>query len=144
MTLFLILFFMYYCNFIEIQLIFAYWSCNLWPWCTHLLVLRFFLFVDSLGQSMRPSSHLQIGIVLFLPFWPISILFPFLAFELCRTSSTILNCSSKNYCQFCHFPGGSVVKTSSSNAGGAGLIPGWGAKIPHTSWQKKKKKVEQK
>ena len=29
-----------------------------------------------------------------------------------------------------------MVKTSSSNAGGAGSIPGWGAKIPHTSWPK--------
>ena len=46
----------------------------------------------------------------------------------------MLNCSNKNYCQFCHFPGGPVVTTSSSNAGGAGLIPGWGAKIPHASW----------
>ena len=32
------------------------------------------------------------------------------------------------------FPGGPVVKTSPSNAGGAGSIPGQGAKIPHTSW----------
>ena len=31
------------------------------------------------------------------------------------------------------FPGGPVVKTSPSNAEGAGLIPGQGAKIPHTS-----------
>ena len=29
------------------------------------------------------------------------------------------------------FPGGPVVKTSPSNAGGAGSIPGWGTKIPH-------------
>ena len=29
------------------------------------------------------------------------------------------------------FPGGPVVKTSPSSAGGAGLIPGQGAKIPH-------------
>ena len=29
------------------------------------------------------------------------------------------------------FPGGPVVKTSSSNAGGVGLIPGQGAKIQH-------------
>ena len=28
------------------------------------------------------------------------------------------------------FPGGPVVKISHSNAGGAGLIPSWGAKIP--------------
>ena len=28
------------------------------------------------------------------------------------------------------FPGSPVVKTSPSNAGGAGSIPGWGAKIP--------------
>ena len=32
------------------------------------------------------------------------------------------------------FPGGPVVKTSPSNAGGVGLIPGPGAKIPHASW----------
>ena len=29
------------------------------------------------------------------------------------------------------FPGGPVVKTSPSNAGGVGSIPGRGAKIPH-------------
>ena len=29
------------------------------------------------------------------------------------------------------FPGGPVVKTLPSNAGGAGSIPSWGAKIPH-------------
>ena len=29
------------------------------------------------------------------------------------------------------FPGRPVVKTSPSNAGGAGSIPGEGAKIPH-------------
>ena len=29
------------------------------------------------------------------------------------------------------FPGSPVVKTSPSNAGGEGSIPGWGAKIPH-------------
>ena len=28
------------------------------------------------------------------------------------------------------FPPGPVVKTSPSNAGGVGSIPGWGAKIP--------------
>ena len=31
------------------------------------------------------------------------------------------------------FPGGPVVKTLPSNAGGAGSIPGWGAKTPHAS-----------
>ena len=34
------------------------------------------------------------------------------------------------------FPGGPVVKTSPSNAGGAGSIPGRGAKIPHALWPK--------
>ena len=34
------------------------------------------------------------------------------------------------------FPGGPVVKTSPSSAGGAGSIPGRGAKIPHASWPK--------
>ena len=34
------------------------------------------------------------------------------------------------------FPSGPVVKASPSSAGGAGLIPGWGARIPHVSWPK--------
>ena len=34
------------------------------------------------------------------------------------------------------FPGGPVVKTSPSNAEGAGSIPDQGAKIPHASWPK--------
>ena len=34
------------------------------------------------------------------------------------------------------FPGGPVVKTSPSSAGGAGSLPGQGAKIPHASWPK--------
>ena len=32
------------------------------------------------------------------------------------------------------FPSGPVVKTSSSNAGGGGSIPGWEAKILHVPW----------
>ena len=35
------------------------------------------------------------------------------------------------------FPGGPVAKTSPSNAGGAGLIPTRGGKIPHASGPKK-------
>ena len=37
------------------------------------------------------------------------------------------------------FPGGLVVKISSSNAGDAGSIPGPEAKIPCASWPKKTK-----
>ena len=33
-------------------------------------------------------------------------------------------------------PGGPGVKTLPSNAGGAGLIPGRGAQIPHALWPK--------
>ena len=36
------------------------------------------------------------------------------------------------------FLGGPVVKTSSSNAGVSGVIPGWKAKILHASWPKKR------
>ena len=36
------------------------------------------------------------------------------------------------------FPDSPVVKTAPSNAGGVGLIPGQGAKIPHASWPKSK------
>ena len=35
------------------------------------------------------------------------------------------------------FPGGPVVKTLPPNAEGVGSIPGWGAKIPHASLDKK-------
>ena len=34
------------------------------------------------------------------------------------------------------FPGGPVVKTLPSNAGGVGLIPGQRNKLPHASWPK--------
>ena len=34
------------------------------------------------------------------------------------------------------FPGGPLVKTSPPNAGSAGSIPGWGAKIPQALWPK--------
>ena len=42
------------------------------------------------------------------------------------------------------FPGGSVVKTSASNGGGAVSNPGQGVKISHASWQKKHKKKNKK
>ena len=38
--------------------------------------------------------------------------------------------------------GSPVVKASPSNTGGASLIPGCGAKIPHASWPKKPYKTE--
>ena len=41
------------------------------------------------------------------------------------------------------FPGGPVVKTSPSNARGAGSIPGRGAKIPH-AFQPKNQNIKQK
>ena len=42
-------------------------------------------------------------------------------------------------CKSWDFPGGPVVKTSPSNAGSVGLIPGQGAKIPHVSQPKNQK-----
>jgi len=45
---------------------------------------------------------------------------------------TIRNCKGD-------FPGGPLVKILPSNAGGVGSISGCGAKIPHSSWQKKQK-----
>ena len=41
------------------------------------------------------------------------------------------------------FPGSPAVRTLPSNAGGAGSIPGWGAKIPHAS-QPKNQNIKQK
>ena len=43
------------------------------------------------------------------------------------------------YSQIRDFSGGPVVKTLPSNAGGAGLMPSWGASIPHASWWEKTK-----
>ena len=40
------------------------------------------------------------------------------------------------------FPSAPVVKTSPSNAGGAGSIPGQRAKIPHDSWPENQYKTE--
>ena len=41
------------------------------------------------------------------------------------------------------FPSGPLVKTSPSNARGAGSMPGWGPKTPHASGSKKPKyKIE--
>ena len=37
------------------------------------------------------------------------------------------------------FPGGLLVKTSPSDAGGVGSIPGWGAKIPMPQGKKQNK-----
>ena len=42
-----------------------------------------------------------------------------------------------------YFPGSPVVKTSPSSVGGAGLIPGWGAQIPH-ALQPKNQNLKQK
>jgi len=36
-----------------------------------------------------------------------------------------------------------MVRTSPSNAGGAGSIPGWGTKIPHASGPKKQNKPKE-
>ena len=40
------------------------------------------------------------------------------------------------------FPGGPVVTTSPSNAGGEGLITGRGVKIPHALWSKNQNKKQ--
>ena len=44
--------------------------------------------------------------------------------------------SSTNFKKRGDFPGSTVVKTLSSNAGGVGSVSGWGAKIPHTARSK--------
>ena len=41
------------------------------------------------------------------------------------------------------FPGGPVVGTLPSNAGGAGSIPGRGAGIPHASCPKNQKNIKE-
>ena len=39
------------------------------------------------------------------------------------------------------FPCDPEVKTTLALQGDAGFIPGWGTKIPHALWPKKKKKI---
>ena len=41
---------------------------------------------------------------------------------------------------FRDFPGGPVVETLPSNAEGAGLTSGWGAKVPHVVAKKTKER----
>ena len=53
-------------------------------------------------------------------------------------SETNGSCSQEIYASW-DFPGSPVVKTSPSNAEGAGSIPGQRAKIPHALWPKKQK-----
>ena len=51
-----------------------------------------------------------------------------------------MKCNQKASEKPVDFPGGPVVKTSSSNAGGTGWIPSWEAKIPHALLPKHKKR----
>ena len=55
------------------------------------------------------------------------------------------DCTGLNFLKdmFWDFPGCPVVKTSPSNAGGEGWIPGQGAKIPHAS-RPKNQNIKQK
>jgi len=52
-----------------------------------------------------------------------------------------MKCNQKAFKKPMDFPGGPVVKTSPSNAGGTGSIPNWGDKIPHALLPKHKKEV---
>ena len=55
--------------------------------------------------------------------------------EACAILITLMRLSpSINSPMYGDFPGGPVVKTSPSKAGGVGSIPGQGFKIPHASW----------
>ena len=53
---------------------------------------------------------------------------------------TYMGKESKKEWIYGDFPGGPVVKTSPSHAGGVGSIPGRGAKIPHASPRAEKPK----
>ena len=50
------------------------------------------------------------------------------------TKCIIITVHIRNYRDFLGM--GPVVKISPTSTGGRGLIPGWGAKSPHTSWPK--------
>jgi len=52
--------------------------------------------------------------------------------------------SSRDSATTFHFPGGPVVETLPSNTEDAGMIPGWGAKLPHVLWPKNQQNIKQK
>ena len=65
--------------------------------------------------------------------------------EACAILITLMRLSpSINSPMYGDFPGGPVVKTSPSKAGGVGSIPGHGANIPHALEAKKKQNIKQK
>ena len=57
----------------------------------------------------------------------------------CWTEPSLSSAHSMKNLIFGEFPGGPVVKTPCSNAGGMGSIPGWGTKIPYAAPYGKKK-----
>ena len=61
---------------------------------------------------------------------------PYPGFDMCLHNSNIFKDKLRG------LPGGPVVKTSPSNAGGAGSIPGRGAKIPRASRPQNQNKTE--
>ena len=53
--------------------------------------------------------------------------------------STLQQITNTNINDFRDFPGGPAVKTSPFKAGSVGSTLGWGTKVLHVSWSKKKK-----
>ena len=64
--------------------------------------------------------------------------------ESCKKQKELfIQLGGRNKGYYGDFPGGPVVKTSTSNARGAGSIPGQGARIPH-ALQPKNQNIKQK
>ena len=58
-----------------------------------------------------------------------------------QTDSPPRDINGRNKKSIRDFPGSLVIKTLPSKARSIGLVPGWGAKIPHASWPKNKNKT---
>ena len=95
-----------------------------WPLCLHLTFLH-------CGQTLEIQQWRP------LEFWK-STFSPrsYISGKAGRVPHICLRDPTSKNKELWDFPGGPVVKTSPSNAGGVGSIPGQGAKIPHASGPK--------
>ena len=102
---------------------------------------RSFYITYALSGSYMPSNCLKTYFLFFLSY---KIFLFYLFFPIIFISWRLI---ALQYCRLLFlknqrqrdFPGGPVFKISPSNAGGAGSIPGQGAKVPHAVWPKKLK-----
>ena len=101
-------------------------------WLLHWLKIRFFRYISEENGNITLERYIRLCV-------HSSILY--ISQD---TEATWVSISQwmqiKTWCR--DFPGGWVVKTVFSRVGNIGSIFGWGTKIPHESWTKKKTRCD--